>query len=167
MGLIKWIFSFGESYRREQQKYHKESRGSKIVGLVISAIFTALGLVLEHFALAAFANNIGWGLLLSIFTVAVICSMAKMNGMYSLIAFRNTIYSAMINKANDKFDQFTAQMTAEPGEVVVTKISEEEKTARNNSRVFDIIAGFIYAIMAIGVVVGAIIMLISAIMPAG
>lgn len=165
MGLLKWIFSFGETYRREQIKYQKESNGSKITGLVISAIFTALALVLEHFTLKMFTDNAGVAILLAILTVAAVGAMAKMNGMYSLVAFRNTIYSAVINKANDKMNELEAQLKSEPGEVIVTKVSEEEKTARSNSRVLDIISGFIYAAMAIGVVVGAILMLLNAIMP--
>jgi TRAP-type C4-dicarboxylate transport system permease small subunit len=166
MGLLKWVFSIGESYRKEQIKYAKMSNGSKIVNLVISALFTIGAIVLVWFTLKSFANNVGVGILLAILSVAMVMAMAKTNGLSCMVALKNTIRSAIQDKVNDKLNEFEAELKTELGkETEKPVVTEEMKEARTNKRVLDIITGVIYGVLAIGVVVASIAMLISAIMP--
>ena len=166
MKLLKWIFGFNESFRREQKKYLAMSNGSKIVSLVINAIFTIGAIVLVWFTLNSFTNNVGVGILLAILAVAFVMAMAKNNGMYCTIALRNIVVSSVKNKIDDKMNEFEAELKTELGkETEKPVVTEEMKEARTNGKVLDIISAVIYGVLAIGVVVASIIMLINAILP--
>ena len=166
MKLLKWIFGFNESFRREQKKYAKWSNGTKIVNLIISALFVAGAIALVWFTLRSFTDNVGLGILLGIFAVAVVMAMAKTNGLYCMVALRNTVRSVIVEKFDDKMNELEAELKTELGkETEKPVVTEEMKEARTNGRVLDIISGVIYGVMAIGVVVASIIMLINAILP--
>lgn len=166
MGVLKWIFNLNESCRKEQRKYAKKSNTSKIVELVISALFTIGAVVLVWFTLKSFTSNVGLGILLAILSVATVLAMAKMNGISCFVALRNPIAGAVQDKVYGKLNEMGSDLATELGqETQKPVVTEEMKEAKTNSRVLDIISGLIYGVLAVGVVVASVIMLINAIIP--
>ena len=167
MNILKWFFSFRETYRRDQIKYAKLSTGSKIVQLVLQAIFTVLTLVLVWFTIKSFGDNVGVAILLTILSVAAVLSMAKLNSMYCLIAINNIINKKLQGKVVDAINNVTPVTNITDGDVVSTPImSVSDKNLQvnytENSKTMDILGAIFYGVMSLAVVVVSIIMVFNA-----
>ena len=158
--FLRWILGFRKQYNAQFKSYNKGGLAGKIVTLVLSlgAVGFAIWMELNTFYL--FSTHFGWAIVSAVFTVAVIVTLVKTCGIYTVVAFMSAVKAGV----DTKIDQAVKKID-EKYEGVSQAVIDCENAIQGNSREknprkwFDVMSGFLYLIASAGLLITAIVLL--------
>lgn len=168
--VLKWIFGFSKQYHAQKKQYRKSGVAGKIITLIFILGLCGLMLWLEVVAIRLYSTHWGYAILLSIFVVASIVSLAKTTGVYSVVAFLNIIHSTTEKFVEKKAkEELTRNYEVKDGEIVEReKLLTDEELAEKNIQVkkqhrwLDVLGGILYVLACLGIIIIAITILMFA-----
>ena len=163
MRLLKWfgrIFNFGAKYRKEEEKYHNESKKHGPTGHLISLILTSLIPIVA--LIAAFevpwSNNLWIVKVLCIVTSLMIATAPTELFILGVVALRHRIRMRVQNKVEDTVLEGITEAVSGKEMSEEAKKEMQAKKARGTQDKMDLIIGILGIVMSVIVFIAFIVM---------
>lgn len=166
MKFLKWLFAYGEKYRKQSMFYQKGAIAGKLTSFLTIVLFAAATIGMEIWCFHMFNESILAGILLFIFFISFLKVTIDNGIVTGMCAFRCAIWGAVEDVVNKKMADEGIQVIN--GEIDITDPNSEnakqgEAKIRKSHKWLDVLIGILSIGIAIGVFVASIYILVHAI----
>jgi len=166
MKFLKWLFAYGEKYRKQSVFYQKGAIAGKITSLLTVILFAAATIGTEYWCFHIFNESILAGILVFIFFVSFLKVTIDNGIVTGLCAFRCAIWGAIGDVVNKKIADDGVQIV--DGEIDITEpnsdnAKQSEVKIKKSHKWLDVLIGVLSIGVTIGVFVASIAILVQAI----
>lgn len=156
MRFLKWLFAYGEKYRKQSINYQKGEVAGKIISFLLVAIFAAATIGVELWCFNLFKTSIGLGILSFLFFISFLKVTVDNAILTGLCAFRCAIWGAVEDVVNKQIAKSEQQNVID----ITDKNSENAKTKeikiKKSHKWLDVLIGILSFVIAVGLVVATI-----------